>query len=147
MQLQKPPDMKLDSRIPDSAAEDPEIPPKIKTLSTYALPEVMGNLAASQFQHFPQWSSLVKGVAKLVLLARKKNKQLHPAIELPSKELKYDRKTPSITKTKAKEHAQAIIVKNTEQEPLPDEIDCLKKKMILKWSLNDGMMNQRRTSS
>ncbi len=128
LQVESPPDVQLELPIPDLAAEDPEIRPEIKTLSTHAKPEVKGNLGASRFLRFSRWSSLVKGLAKLVSLARKQNRRHPPATEPPSKESKTDRNTPVITKIEAQERAKVIILKNAQHEAFPEEIDCLKKK-------------------
>ncbi len=118
LQVKSPPDVQLELPIPDLAAENPEIRPEIKTLSTHAKPEVKGNLGASRFLRFSRWSSLVKGLAKLVSLARKQNRRHPPAIEPPSKE----------SKIEAQERAKVIILKNAQHEAFPEEIDCLKKK-------------------
>ncbi len=96
-------------------ATDPEVRPSVTTLLTSTEPKENKTLETTRFLRFSRWTSLVKGVSRLIQLAQKLQHRT-AGEETEDK--------ASIVEVRRR--AQMFIISNVQSESFKDEIRCLK---------------------
>jgi len=109
-------DMPVSSLASETKLDDPEVRPEVKVLTNRLEPNKC--LGSARFSRFSQWFTLLKAIARLIILARSRKKQA------PVEE--GDHAAPrTVLTVQTFKQAQSIIIKNMQLEAYGEDLKLL----------------------
>lgn len=109
-------DVPVCSLASETKLDDPEVRPEVKVLTTRLEPNKC--LGSARFSRFSQWFTLLKAIARLIILARSRKKQA------PVEEADHAAPRTVLTVQTFKQ-AQSIIIKNMQLEAYGEDLKLL----------------------
>ena len=106
--------------IPESLTDDPEVRPEIKALNTNAQRSTA--LGSTRFMKFSSWSRLVRGMSKLIVVAR----SYVNCKEIDNQTNESAESQPRDSILQSRQKAELVIIKNVQLEAFEKEIGRLK---------------------